>query len=183
MNPTHEPARIELRLRELAQLFNSMDPSPFVDRDLDRDAEEFIMGWARELPSGREFELVVHLVEPPPPDRAAGTEDAVRRYFASRGEMKGLELRQLLRRGRISLLVGLLFLTGCTLLSLLVGNLGLGAYSEVGKEGLAIVGWVAMWRPLEIYLYDWWPLHDEKKMFRRLARMSVRLVLPPTATR
>ena len=182
MNPTREPVRIELRLRELAQLFNSMDPSPFVDRDLDQDAEEFIMGWARELPAGREFELVVHLAVPPPPDRAAGTEDAVQRYFASRGEMKGRELRQLLRRGRISLFAGLLFLGGCYLLGLLVGRLGLGAFSVVGKEGLAIVGWVAMWRPLEIYLYDWWPLREEMVMFRRLARMSVRLVLPPAAT-
>src|ERR1019366_2027927 len=176
MSPPAEPARIQLRLRELAQLFNSMDPSPFVDRDLDQDAEEFILGGARELPAGREFELVIHLAEQPPADRAAGAEDAVRRYFASRGEMKGRELRQLLRRGRISLLAGLLFLGGCYLLSVLVGRLGV--FSGVAKEGLIIVGWVAKWRPLEIYLYDWWPVRAEQKLLLRLARMSVRLVLP-----
>ncbi len=180
MKSAHQPAHIELRLRELSQLFNSMDPSPFVDRDLDRDAEEFILGWAQELPAGREFELVIFLETLPPPDRAAGTEDAVRRYFASRAEMKGRELRQLMRRGRTSLLVGLLFLGGCFLLSLLVGRMGLGHFSVLGKEGLTIVGWVAMWRPLEIYLYDWWPLREEKVMFLRLSRMSVRLV-PPVA--
>ena len=177
------PAHIEVRLRELAQLFNSMDPSPFVDRDLDRDAEEFILGWARELPAGREFELVVHLAVAPPTDRTAGVEDAVRRYFASRGEMKGRELRQLLRQGRNSLLAGLLFIGGCNLLGLAIGHLGLlGAFSAVGREGLVIVGWVALWRPLEIYLYDWWPLREERVLFERLARMSVRLVLPPAAT-
>ena len=184
MNPNREPAHMELRLRELAQLFNSMDPSPFIDRDLDQDAEEFILGWARELPAGRDFELVVHLAVAPPADRAAGAEDAVRRYFASRGEMKGRELRQLLRRGRISLFAGLLFLGVCYLLGLAIGHLALlGAFSAVGREGLVIVGWVAMWRPLEIFLYDWWPLREEQVMFGRLARMSVRLVLPPaTAT-
>ncbi|MEO6876348.1 MAG: hypothetical protein ABI222_16145, partial [Opitutaceae bacterium] len=78
--------RIELRLRELAQLFNSMDPSPFVDRDLDRDAEEFIVGWARELPAGHEFELVVDLAAAPAADRASGVQNAVQRYFASRAE-------------------------------------------------------------------------------------------------
>jgi hypothetical protein len=182
VNPPREPAHIELRLRELAQLFNSMDPSPFIDRDLDQDAEEFILGWARELPAGREFELVVHLAVVPPADRAAGAEDAVQRYFASRGEMKGRELRQLLRRGRISLLAGLLFLSVCYLLGLMIGRLDLlGAFTAVGTEGLSIVGWVAMWRPLEIYLYDWWPLREEQVLFRRLARMSVRLVLPPPA--
>ena len=34
--------RIELHLRELGQLFNSMDPTPFHHKDLDPDAEEFI---------------------------------------------------------------------------------------------------------------------------------------------
>jgi hypothetical protein len=178
MSGTSEPAHIELRLRELAQLFNSMDPSPFVDRDLDQDAEEFIVGWARELPATRDFELVIHLAEKPPAERAAGTEDAVQRYFASRAEMKGRELRQLLRRGRISLLTGLLFLSGCFGLSLFVRRLDVGAFTELVKEGLLIVGWVAMWRPLEIYLYDWWPVRAEQRLLLRLARMSVRLVLP-----
>ena len=182
MKPTGPAAHLELRLRELAQLFNSLDPSPFVDRDLDRDAEEFIVGWAMELPTDREYELVVHLAVAPDPSRAAGTEDAVRRYFASRAEVKGRELRQLFRRGRISLLAGLIFLCACSVLNLLMGRLGfLGRFSEVGREGLAIVGWVAMWRPLEIYLYDWWPVRKERRMLERLARMSVRLVLPSPA--
>jgi hypothetical protein len=105
--------RIEVRLRELPQLFNMMDPSPFIDRDLDADAEEFIVSWARELTHHGELELVVHLATPPLPERAAGTEEAVRHYFASRAEAKRRELRQLLRRGRISLLIGVLFLAAC----------------------------------------------------------------------
>ena len=40
---------IELRVDEIAQLFHTLDPSPFRERDLDREAEEFIVGWAREL--------------------------------------------------------------------------------------------------------------------------------------
>jgi hypothetical protein len=45
---------------------------------------------------------------------------------------------------------------------------------------LQIVGWVAMWRPLEIYLYDWWPVRADLRLLQRLARMKVRLQLPPT---
>jgi hypothetical protein len=44
-----DSAVIEVHVRELNQLFNSMDPSPFLDKDLDVDAAEFITGWAREL--------------------------------------------------------------------------------------------------------------------------------------
>lgn len=53
---TAHVTRISLRLRELNQLFNSMDPSPFNDRDLDHDAEEFIVSSAREA-HGRGFPM------------------------------------------------------------------------------------------------------------------------------
>ncbi len=60
---TRAPRRIELNLANVNQLFNTMDPSPFRERDLDRDAEEFIVGWAREFPLREPVELVVHLAE------------------------------------------------------------------------------------------------------------------------
>lgn len=178
---TSESHPIRLRLRELAQLFNSMDPSPFHDRDLDADAEEFILSWARELPHDRELELIIHLLSEPPADRAAGVESAVRHYFAERAEMKQREFRLLMRRGRISLAVGLTFLVVCLLVSEVFANLGNSTVSNIIKESLTIGGWVAMWRPLEIYLYDWWPLRDERRVLQRLSRMRVRLELPPAS--
>jgi len=169
---------IMLRLRELSQLFNSMDPSPFVERDLDADAEEFITSWARELPSNRELELVLQLALPAPADRLAGVEDAVRRYFATRATIKRFEFSQLMRRGRLSLGVGLIFLVTCLLLGQLVARSVSGAAANIIEEGLTICGWVAMWRPLEIYLYDWWPLFEEQRRLDLLARMHVRIVMP-----
>jgi hypothetical protein len=175
---TPGPGRIELRLRELGQLFNSMDPSPFIDRDLDADAEEFIVSWARELHAATEYELVIQVAEAPAPDRAAGAGDAVRHYFANRAEIRRREFKLLMRRGRFSLLVGLMFLAGCLLLSEIVAKIGGGATMGILRESLTIGGWVAMWRPLEIFLYDWWPLRDERRILERLGRMQVRLVLP-----
>lgn len=172
--------RIEVRLRELSQLFNSMDPSPFIDRDLDDAAEEFIVSWARELAHKSELELVIHLATLPPPDRITGTEEAVRHYFASRADIKHRELRLLLRRGRSSLLIGLLFLAVCFGLGEVAALPGPLAYwNEFLKTGLQIVGWVAMWRPLEIFLYEWWPIRSDQRLLERLARMKVRIDLPP----
>jgi hypothetical protein len=169
---------IMLRLRELAQLFNSMDPSPFVERDLDADAEEYIMSWARELPSGGDLELVIQLANPAPAERVAGVEDAVRRYFTARAAIKRLEFGQLMRRGRLSLIVGSVFLASCLLLGQLVAKSGGGAVADIVREGLTIAGWVAMWRPLEIYLYDWWPLFEERRRLDLLAKIHVRIVMP-----
>jgi hypothetical protein len=171
-------ARIQLRLRELAQLFNSMDPSPFLDRDLDADAEEFIVSWAREHPKDHELELAVHLATQPAPEGAANLQEAVHHYFSVRSQMKQHEFQQLMRRGRSSLVIGLAFLTGCLFLGEFIGRFGTETGLTVMREGLTIIGWVAMWRPLEIYLYDWWPVRDEQRLLARLTRMRVRLVLP-----
>ncbi len=167
-------ARIEVRLRELAQLFNSLDPSPFIDRDLDDEAERFIVTWARELPHHAPLELVVHLATDPG-ERAEGAQAAVNHYFESRADMKRRELRQLLRRGRESLFIGLVFLAACFGLGVLAREYLPGGWDEFIELGLHIVGWVAMWRPLEIYLYDWWPIRADQRLYLRLARMPVRL--------
>ncbi|WP_414661793.1 hypothetical protein [Horticoccus sp. 23ND18S-11] len=184
MTSSH-PAPIRLKLRELNQLFNSMDPSPFLDRDLDHDAEEFIVSSARESHGSRSFELIVHLGATPNPEQAAETESAVQHYFATRAELKRRQFRLLLRRGHANLAIGLLFLALCLGLSSFAATLGPAQLASVMREGLIIVGWVAMWRPLEIYLYDWWPLREEWHDLQRLARMKVKLVVaapkPPAA--
>jgi hypothetical protein len=171
---------IKLQLRDLTQLFNSMDPSPFHDRDLDADAEEFILSWARELPPSQEIELLVHLPAAPAADRSTDVERAIQHYFAERLEMKRREFRQLMRRGRASLLIGLSFLAACLFGSEMVGKVATRPIAVILSESLLIVGWVAMWRPLEIYLYDWWPLRDERRVLERLTRANVRIVTPPT---
>lgn len=177
MSATH-PTRISLKLRELSQLFNSMDPSPFIDRDLDHDAEEFIVSSAREAHGSRAFELVIHLGTLPNARGGPETEDAVRHYFSVRAELKHREFRLLLRRGHTVLAIGLLFLASCLFLSGMVSKLSPPALAQILHEGLLIVGWVAMWKPLEIYLYDWWPLRKEWLDLKRLAQMHVRLVAP-----
>jgi len=41
------------------------------------------------------------------------------------------------------------------------------------RESLTIAGWVAMWRPMQIYLYDWWPVRRRGKLYQKLSRMHV----------
>lgn len=167
------PKIIEIDLQDLRQLFNSMDPTPFPVKDLDQDAEEFLVSWAREFPDSTELKLIVHLHECPAgaaPDRIV--QDAIHHYFSYRADIAQREFRQLLRRGRTSLLVGLAFLASCLFLSGLLNHVP-GALALVGKEGLLIGGWVAMWRPLEILLYDWWPLRRSRRILDKLATMDI----------
>jgi hypothetical protein len=99
-------------------------------------------------------------------------QESVRHYFSYRAEMLWREFRQLMKEGRASLLIGLTFMTSCQLAAMLLLH-GEGTARSVMREGLTILGWVAMWRPLEIYLYRWWPLLARKRLYDRLARMTV----------
>ena len=100
----HTPRRIELNLREIGQLFNTMDPAPFPEKDLDGDAEEFILSWVREFPLDEPVVLVVHLNEFPADQNPQSViEQGVHHYFAYRARMNQMEFRQLLKEGRQSL--------------------------------------------------------------------------------
>lgn len=168
---------IEVRVNELKQLFNAIDPSPFRERDIDLDAEEFIVGWAREAHTDAPLGLLVHLERPAgPPDEAAMLRDAVHEYFAHRADVTRRRLRQLFRIGRTSLLIGLVFFGAAVSLGQLIARAleGQRMGSLIG-EVMLIGGWVAMWRPLEIFLYDWWPILAEERLYRRLAAMPVRI--------
>ncbi len=168
---------IAVRTRTIAQLFNSFDPSPFREKDLDAGVEEFLVSWVRELPPGAPFAIVVHL----PPEEAArpeaaGIGEAFAHYFNDRAEAGEHELRELFRIGRRSLAIGLAVLAFCLLASQVFATIIPNrTVARVVEESLIIVGWVANWRPIEIYLYDWLPIRRRIQLFRRVAAAPVRV--------
>jgi hypothetical protein len=173
------PRYIRLKLRDISQLFNSMDPSPFIEKDLDDDAEEFIVSWAREFPPDAPIALRIYLDQEPPDDARQMIATAVHNHFNHRAKITNLEFKRLLDQGRTSLLIGLVFLSACLVLSnVLLGNRP-GTPATITRESLTIAGWVAMWRPMEIYLYDWWPLRRRTLVYRKLSRMPVEVVQRP----
>lgn len=175
---------IEIRVAELRQLLHSIDPSPFRERDLDPRAETFIVEWARELPTDAPLSLLVHLGRAcGPEDEAAILGDAVHEYFTQRALDSRRQLRNLFRRGRISLMIALVFLTAALAASDLIDGVSQSGFAKVFREGLLIGGWVAMWRPLEIFLYDWWPIRAETRLSERLSSMPVSIDYNEMASR
>ena len=170
--PAHDRTRLELHLGEVRQLFNSMDPAPFRERDLDPRASDYIVDWATEAPADQALSMVVHLGTPAADAAMVG--DAVREYFRGRAAAKRRELSNLFKVGRISLVIGLAFLGFAIAVGeALAGLISKEGYAWLVKESLVIGGWVALWRPLGIFLYDWWPLRAQAKLYDRLGRMQV----------
>jgi len=172
---------IEVRAQSVKRLFNALDPSPMEEKGLDDETAEYIAETVRELPRRTPAKLVLHL----PPEEIWSADHpklvaAVRNHFAYRARVVGKDLRSLLRQGWLSLLIGLAFLFGCITAREFAPLLLKGTPLDIVSEGLLIMGWVAMWRPLQVFLYDWWPLLRRRGLYQSLAGIEVEI--KPTAS-
>ena len=173
-------ATIELRLHDVEQIFDSLDAYPFYERDLDPDAEEYIVGSLRELPDRKACSIVVHLEgSGEAGDEQRVVESAIHGHFARRATLTSRELRMVVRRGAISLVIGLAFLS--TLLFASQSSptgwvkVRSRAYYEKGSSSAA--GWRC--GGLEVFLYDWWPFVGQRRLYTLLSRVPVQLVHVP----
>jgi hypothetical protein len=171
-------ATIEVAARELTQLFNSLDPSPFYERDLDDEAEAYIVSWAQELSPCERFRIIIHL---PKPEVIRGEQRGLRKalahYFNYRADMLERSERECLRRGRRFLLAGILVLALCSMIAhAFLALTKSSPIAQLAADGLVIFGWVANWRPAEIFLYDLWEIKRTRRLYRKLGAAEITLV-------
>jgi hypothetical protein len=177
MKSLHPPVhQIELRVTQLPELFNSMDPTPFHHRSLDPDAEEFLESWALEFPANSQFRIIVHIEQMPPANPASLATEAIHNYFNYKAERSKRNLRVLLIEGRASMLIGIGFLLLCLLGADVLTGYANNTFLRLLEESLVIGGWVAMWRPMQIFLYEWWPIARRIRIYRNLGHASVHVV-------
>ena len=106
-------------------------------------------------------------------DPAPIVAEASHNYFNYKSVLMKRNLRVLLLEGRTSLLIGLGFLALCLFGADVLSQFSSSTYLRVLKESLTIGGWVAMWRPMQIFLYDWWPLIRRSRIYHNLAHAGV----------
>ena len=140
--------------------------------------EEYIVSNATELHPERPPILVVHLETDATEEAKHLLREAVRIHFARSALLERRALRELLSRGRRSLAIALPVLAAALIGGELASPaLGLRPLAQVIRESSVIGGWVAMWRPMEVFLYDWWPIRDRRRLYERLSAMEVRIVV------
>jgi hypothetical protein len=186
-NPGSERAAIGLRLENLSDLFDRFDPAPIPDGELAPEIADYVIGRANEYPNDQLFDLSIHL---PPADaeeaRRLNLTQNVQAHFRARAERERDHLSEVFRSGRQALAIGLAVLAICLSAAWLLGDdANESTWLRLVQESLVVVGWVVIWRPAEIFLYDWIPIERQKKLLLRLADSTVVVIdddhAPPNA--
>ena len=171
---------IQVRVATFEGLFNPMDPTPLDERSLNIEVADWIEEWAEDFDKDHELSVEIYVAD----GNLAGRENAVvnglHNHFEYRAWQSGRQFSKLMREGRISLLIGICAITGFNLLSKAIRS-STNPVVEIIHEGLSVLGWVSMWKPLEIFLFDWWPIRRERRACRRLAEANV--TVPAVAPR
>ncbi|EJG08147.1 hypothetical protein Metli_2206 [Methanofollis liminatans DSM 4140] len=165
---------VEMTLSSVAQFFNSFDPAPFYEKELDRDAVDYILAAVSDLPPETPMKIVIYL----PPASATGEnarmmERAVRAHFTYLVRNGNRQMRLRFREGRINMAIGLLFLFACLSAHQFLTPWTTNGFAAVIRESFIIIGWVALWEPVQFFLYGWHPARRMRRVYLKVIGMPV----------
>jgi hypothetical protein len=171
---------IEIKLTSVLQLFNSFDPAPFYEKELDTEAEDYIVDTVQDFPVKTKFMIHIYL----PPSVASSEEakkiiPAIHNHFRYRMLVTERKFRAKFRFGRFSLLVGLSFLAIALIASQLVAGMDNRILAQLLSYSLLIIGWVAMWQPITVLLYELWPIIRRKRIYEKISTMEIEILPLP----
>jgi len=174
---------IEIDISSVKQLFNSFDPAPFHEKELDINAENYIVDMVDDFPLKTPFRLVIYLHgEKKTTDEGVRTiVHAIRSHFRFRMMQQDVKFRTKFRNGRWALLIGLLFVT----IAMIARQLVYASWgsdhliSQIIADSLLIIGWAAMWEPVTILLYELWPIILQKKIYEKISTMEIDVLPAP----
>jgi hypothetical protein len=169
---------IPVRLSRLSDLYEPPEFDPFVDSSEHLAGMERIFNTLRRTSRERAVRATFYL--PPEqysPDLEPACAVAVRRLCDMHIAEIDDELADIRWEGSRTLLFGLLVWAACLFLAIsFEAAESLSEFSRLFfSEGLIIVGWVALWYPAEILLYEWWFHNRDKKVYARMKTIEIQV--------
>lgn len=172
---------IEIRVKDPHQLFDYRDPAPFRQRDLDEDFTKYLEAYIDELSLKQPLKLQIYIENPDPEVPAEVLQDSIHGYFQYQIQIKYGQLAKTYRTAQIFLLIGIVLIGICLGIAQVLGAFESSPVASTLREGVVIFGWVSLWRPIELILFDWYPIVDRIRLYKRLTQTEIQLSYDPIA--
>ncbi len=176
---------VSLRLARLEEMVEAPDPAPLSGQFEERSGVDRILDAARAHFHRRLAAIEAKLVldEQPSTEERRKVDDALKALWRYQDERLGEQLVTIRRDGFRALAKGCIFLLICMAISAIAGNSTIlpDLVQSLVSEGFIIAGWVALWLPMELLLYEWWPVSRDRKLYRMIAEMKYSIEAPRPA--
>lgn len=170
---------IEVAISNSRQLFNEQDPAPFRARDLDHQFVKYIVTAVEEFPLREKLKIRIMSSDrnDAQNEKIQEIREAIKSYFRYESKLAESKLKKSRRTSRLFFLIGTFTLIVCLVLSELISSLKLNDHvANIGSVGLVIIGWVAMWHPIETLLYGWLPVREQRRYFDKISSLDVDVI-------
>ncbi|MFA6225334.1 MAG: hypothetical protein WC620_03905 [Methanoregula sp.] len=168
---------IEIKLSSVMQLFNSFDPAPFHEKELDTAAEHYTIDTVKDFPANTKFKMVIYVPkELAESEQAHKIKPAIQYHFKFRMMGADRKFRSHFRYGRSTMLIGLSFLAITLFARQMISTISHDLAAQIVADALLIIGWVAMWEPVTGLLYELWPIIQTKKVYQKISEMEIEIV-------
>lgn len=171
-----ETAMIQLPVNDAGQLLIGADAVIPEMRRLKPDAEAFIVEAAEMFSFNKQIHLVISIRN----IGEAGVDEievAIREHFSYLQKRAARQVTKAVHLGWRSLIISIVFFVAIVSLTLaIVKRWPEGQISLMFRELLIILGWVALWRPADLLLYEWRPLKREARLYQQLAQCKVEII-------
>lgn len=173
---SHGKPVIEVRVKSAQQLFDARDPAPFRERDLDDDFVEYVVSSAREFSLASPIKFLIHVEGNEAKELTSeAIREAIYEFFNYKIDLKRRELKSFVKQAQFFLLIGLLILAVCLTIAQNIVVTATPGVAGVIREGLVIFGWVSIWKPIELILFDWYPLYEKIRFYEKLAKTEIEI--------
>lgn len=170
-----------MRIKNPLQLFDARDPAPFRERDLDDDFVEYITTSAREFSSSTPLKVVIYIEEKESTTLPRDSiREAIHSYLNYRIDVQRSDLKSYIKRAQLFLLIGLIVLVICISVAQSLKIPAPPGPIGILREGIVIFGWVSIWKPIELILFDWYPLYERLRFYKKLrdTEIDIRFAAP-----
>jgi hypothetical protein len=174
---------IVLHLDEIGKFFSILDPDPLAGIQLYEPGIDLVYDLARASRVKNDLHLILYL---PNNQMSETNEKNLKTGIVDYSNFQIYKLQNSLamqkRQGRRTLIYGLTILIICLLLS------GLGFYlTSIAStafiyamggfmyNGFMIIGWVSLWTPTSMLLFERWPDIISKKTYERINKMRIEI--------
>jgi len=165
---------VEITIDSPYDLYDDKDPSALRARDLKPSVEDYIATCIREIPSGQKVRLDFYFYKfSSDQSEAVILEKSVREFFIYKAKVRLLDFKFKIKNGLKSVFIGLGFLFMCIFISNSFLSTSNTIFERFFLEGLSVLGWVSLWNPVQIFLYEIWPIIASSKTLKRCSKVNM----------